>query len=187
MRSEPQPNPNTSQSAFSRFKVSLGSAREDRLTAMEIASWIEDEVQKSHGSDLLQEPQHFSAFIPAISKGIASKLNTDSSTNWLEYEIREKLGYQSFQKPDKIAEAIRYISDKKLWEEVEYRMEISQREAKETLSNIVDRRNKIAHEADIDPSYGIGNRWPIDESMVGEVVGFIERLAESIHQILQDE
>jgi hypothetical protein len=112
LRSEPQPNPNTSQSAFSRFKVSLGSAREDRLTAMEIASWIEDEVRKSRGSDFLQEPQHFSAFIPAISEGIASKLNSDFSTSWLEYEIREKLGYQSFQKPDKIADVIRYISDR---------------------------------------------------------------------------
>ncbi|MBC5795399.1 hypothetical protein H5968_09610 [Sphaerospermopsis sp. LEGE 00249] len=32
------------------------------------------------------------------------------------------------------------------------------------------RRNKIAHEADIDPTFGLGNRWPIDELMVGDAV-----------------
>jgi hypothetical protein len=49
---------------------------------------------------------------------------------------------------------------------------------------IVDRRNKIAHQADIDPTLGLGNRWNIDELMVGDVVNFIEQVVESIHQIL---
>jgi hypothetical protein len=35
----------------------------------------------------------------------------------LEAEIRENLSYESFQQPDKIADAIRLISAKKLWEE----------------------------------------------------------------------
>ncbi|WP_228037153.1 hypothetical protein [Cuspidothrix issatschenkoi] len=49
---------------------------------------------------------------------------------------------------------------------------------------IVDRRNKIAHQADIDPTLGLGNRWNIDELMVGDAVNFIEQVVESIHQIL---
>lgn len=48
----------------------------------------------------------------------------------------------------------------------------------------MDRRNKIAHEADIDPSFGIGNRWPIDAITVNDAVDFIEQVVESIHQIL---
>ncbi len=38
--------------------------------------------------------------------------------DWFDNLIREKHGWQSFQYPDKIAEAIRLISEIKLWDEV---------------------------------------------------------------------
>jgi GGDEF domain-containing protein len=57
-------------------------------------------------------------------------------------------------------------------------------ETHQKLSVIVDRRNKIAHEADIDPTLGLGNRWAIDQAEVGEAVDFIEQVVESIHNIL---
>lgn len=102
----------------------------------------------------------------------------------MEDEIRERLGYQSFQQPDKIADAIRLISDKKLWDEVANNIGKPIRDIKQQLSLIVDRRNKIAHEADIDPTFNIGNRWNIDEVLVNDAVYFIEQVVESIHQIL---
>ena len=55
--------------------------------------------------------------------------------------------------------------------------------AKQQLSAIVDRRNKIAREADIDPTFGMGSRWYIDEVLVKDAVDFIEKVIESIHQI----
>ncbi|MEH2291576.1 hypothetical protein [Nostoc sp.] len=58
------------------------------------------------------------------------------------------------------------------------------KDIKQQLTLIVDRRNKIAHEADIDPTLNIGNRWYIDESMVGDTVDYIGQVVESIHQIL---
>jgi hypothetical protein len=58
------------------------------------------------------------------------------------------------------------------------------KDIKTQLSSIVDRRNKIAHEADIDPTYTIGQRWLIDESLVNDTVDFIEQIVECIHQIL---
>ena len=42
---------------------------------------------------------------------------------------------------------------------------------------VVKRRNQIAHEADIDPTLGLGNRWNIDELMVGDAVNFIEQVS----------
>jgi RiboL-PSP-HEPN len=180
-RPEPISSANTAQSAFSRFQVSLGGARQDRLTAIDIASWLESELQQSQGYDFLQQPHTISALIPTISNSILDKLN---NTAWLESEIRERLGYQSFQQADKIADAIRYISDKKLWDEVAIHMTKPAKDIKQQLNSIVDRRNKIAHEADIDPSYSIGSRWNIDELLVGDAVDFIERLVESIHQVL---
>jgi len=180
-RSEPTPSANTTQSAFSRFQVSLGSARQERLTAIDIASWLEAEIQQTQGYTFLQQSYTVSNLIPTLSSSILKRLN---NTSWLESEIRERLGYQSFQQADKIADAIRYISGKKIWDEVAIQMNKSAKEVKQQLNSIVDRRNKIAHEADIDPTFNIGSRWNIDEVLVGDAVDFIEVLVESIHQAL---
>ncbi len=185
-RVEPISSANTTQSAFSRFQVSLGGARQDRLTAIDLTSWLEAELQQTYGYDFLQQSHTVSALVPAISSSMLDRLN---NTSWLESEIRERLGYQSFQQADKIAEAIRYISDKKLWDEVATKMNnptknITAQGIKQQLNSIVDRRNKIAHEADIDPTFNIGSRWNIDELLVGDAVDFIERLVENIHQVL---
>ena len=180
-RSEPNPPPNSSQSAFSRFQVSLGAARQERLIAIDIASWLENEIQQNQGASFLQQSYLISALLPVISNSILNKLNNAS---WLEDEVRERLAYQSFQQPDKIADAIRQISDKKLWDEVATKIGKPAKDVKQQLSAIVDRRNKIAHEADIDPTFGIGSRWYIDEILVNDAVNFIEQVVESIHQIL---
>jgi hypothetical protein len=180
-RAEPNPSPNSSQSAFSRFQVSLGGARQERLIAMDIAAWLENEIQQSQGSAFLQQSYTVSALLPVISSSVLNRLN---NTSWLEDEIRERLGYQSFQQPDKIADAIRLICDKKLWNEVAARLGRDAKDIKQQLSAIVDRRNKIAHEADIDPTFGIGNRWNIDEVLVNDAVDFIEQVVESIDAIL---
>lgn len=180
-RSEPSPSPGSTQSTFSRFQVSLGGARQERSIAVDIASWLEKEIQQSQGFMFLQQPYTVSALLPVLSNSILQRLNNAS---WLEDEIRERLSYQSFQQPDKIADAIRFISNEKLWDEVAKKLGKSAKEVKQQLSAIVDRRNKIAHEADIDPTFGIGSRWYIDEVLVNDAVNFIEQVVESIHQIL---
>jgi RiboL-PSP-HEPN len=180
-RSEPTPPPNKAQSAFSRFQVSLGGARQERLAALDITSWLESEIQQTYGYEFLLQPHTLADLIPAIADRLTYKLN---STSWLESEIRERLGYKSFQQADKIAEAVRYISDQKLWDEVASKMGKPAKEIQQQLNSIVDRRNKIAHEADIDPTFNIGNRWFIDELLVGDAVDFIEQIVESIHQII---
>ena len=130
------------------------------------------------------EPPAFSRFQISLGNaraGINAGQNIDS---WLEDEIRQRHSYKSFQQPEAIADAIRLISDKKLWEEVSTNMGSPAKSIKQQLSLIVDRRNTIAHEADIDPTLSLGNRWPIDELLVNEAVDFIEQVVESIHKIL---
>ncbi len=180
-RPEPPPSRNSTQSAYSRFRVSLGGARQERLIAIDIGSWLENEIQQSQSSAFLQQSHTIPSLLPILSSSITNKLN---SSTWLEDEIRAQLGYQSFQRPDKIADAVRMISDKRLWEEVANQIGISERDVKQQVIAIVERRDKIAHEADIDPSYGIGNRWPIDEILVNDAVNFIESVVEAIHKIL---
>ncbi len=180
-RPEPAVSANTSKSAFSRFKVSLGGAIQERKIALDIESWLETEIQQNYGSEFLQQSYQLSHLLPMISNSMVNRLN---NTSWLENEIRERLGHKSFQQYDKIAKAIRLISDKKLWEEISNNLNKPAKDIKEQLTAIVDRRNKIAHEADIDPTYNIGNRWPIDDILVNETVDFVEDVVENIHKIL---
>lgn len=180
-RPEPPPTANTSQSAFARFQVSLGGARQERLIALDIAAWLENEIQQNQGASFLQQSHTVSDLLPVISDSLRNQLNQDS---WLKAEIRERLGYQSFQQPEKIAEAMRLISHKKLWDEVASRLGMPAKDVKDQLNFIVDRRNKIAHEADIDPTFGIGSRWDINETLVIDAVDFLESVVENIHQVL---
>jgi hypothetical protein len=101
-------------------------------------------------------------------------VTTPGSTQWLADEIRRQHGWLSFQQPDKVADAIRLFCGKELWKEVGTRLGIDAKSAKNRLALIVDRRNKIAHEADMDPS-SPGARWPIDETLVEEAINSLGR------------
>jgi hypothetical protein len=101
-------------------------------------------------------------------------------TAWLETEIRERHGYLSFQQPEKIADAVRLFSDVKLWPAVATLLGQDESNIRSSLRLIVDRRNKIAHEADIDPSYP-GARWPISEADAAQCRQFIATLVKAIH------
>jgi hypothetical protein len=98
-------------------------------------------------------------------------------------EIRAKHSFLSFQHPDKIADAIRLFSPVNLWERVGLEMARPAQNIKTSLILIIDRRNKIAHEADADPSYP-GQRWPIDRAMVEGIFDEIEMIVSSIYKVV---
>ena len=106
-----------------------------------------------------------------------------TTDSWLEEQIRLRHGYLSFQRPDSIADAIRLVSDIQLWNEVGHQHGTTIQNVRAQLGLIVDRRNKIAHEADMDPSYA-GRLWPVDFGLVDEAVTFMEQLAETINSIV---
>jgi len=101
---------------------------------------------------------------------------------WLDDAIRVRHSWQSFQDPDKIAEAIRLISDVTLWESVGIELNMSAADVKIRLKLIVDRRNKIAHEADSDPT-NPSFRWPIDKNMVNDTLNFIEQICDATYRV----
>jgi len=101
-----------------------------------------------------------------------------------ENSIRERHGFLSFQQPDKIAEAIRLFSTIELWNAVALKIGMSSKDIKEHLRLIIDRRNKIAHEADIDPTYPGGSRWPINVSDVRQVLDFIKKICIAINDVV---
>lgn len=97
-----------------------------------------------------------------------------------EADVRDRHSFLSFQQPDKIADAIRLFYEKPLWKKMAVRMARSEESIKTQLRLIVDRRNKIAHEADVDPSYP-GQRWPISRSDPVAAIDFVEALCEAIY------
>lgn len=113
--------------------------------------------------------------------------NSESKTiNRLEAEIRDRHSFLSFQQPDKVADAIRIISDIKLWQEIGKTINKNDKEIKDQLKLIIDRRNKIAHEADVDPSYP-GARWPITEHDIEYAINLLSSIAESIHTLMVEQ
>ena len=100
----------------------------------------------------------------------------------LEGEIRIRHSFLAFQHPDRIADAVRLVTDARLWDEVGSRLGQDAKAVKSSLKLIVDRRNKIAHEADIDPSYP-GQRWPIDANLVENALQTIDVIALAVFEI----
>ena len=123
---------------------------------------------------------HLSFKIPlaAARAGIAAT----SKTDWLDEAIRDAHSWLSFQHPDRIADAIRLVSAAKLWEEVAMDLGSTAAAVKARLITIVDRRNKIAHEADMDPT-NPGERWPINKVLVDDAVDYVELVTLAIDKV----
>jgi hypothetical protein len=119
-----------------------------------------------------------------VSLDVAARLAAESTIGiHLETEIRMRHSFLSFQQPDKIADAVRLFSPVELWNEVGTLLKEDPRDLKAQLKLLVERRNKIAHEADVDPSYP-GQRWPIAPKDVDDALVFTERVGEAIYQLV---
>ncbi|MDT3395796.1 hypothetical protein RKE29_03900 [Streptomyces sp. B1866] len=119
-----------------------------------------------------------------VSLASVSAALTVGGAAWLEQEIREQHGYLSFQQPDKVADAFRLVSDVSIWTETARQLETKPEDVKRQLKLIVDRRNKIVHAADTDPTPP-RSRYPIGEAMVRDSINFLERVVDAISAVLE--
>lgn len=118
-----------------------------------------------------------------------SKSLTDQSSAF-ELEVRNRLSFSTYQDPEKIAEGIRLISDVELWNEIAIRQGATTttktskaKTLKLELSLIVERRNKIAHEGDLQPGTP-RTPWPIDRTDLKHVASFISEVVKIIDLIV---
>ena len=116
-------------------------------------------------------------------ESVRQAISAPTSDDWLGNEIRERHSWRSFQQADHIAEAIRLISDIRLWEQVSSYLRMPAQDVRQQLNLIADRRNKIVHEADMNPT-PYDTRWPIDEALVDDAINFIEQIVETIYDLL---
>lgn len=116
--------------------------------------------------------------------------NSADASAAFDLEVRTRLGFSTYQDPDKIADGVRLVSNCELWNEVA--MKLGATEAtksarakllKRSLSLIVERRNKIAHEGDLQPGVP-RDPWPITRSDLQYAAGVILDIVNAIDQIV---
>ncbi len=104
-------------------------------------------------------------------------------TLWFDAAIRRSHGWKTFQHPDKIAEAVALASPVAFWDEVARIMGRPSKDVRGELVAIVERRNKIAHEADLDPTFP-GTRWPISIADVSQSAAFVEQIGRAATSLI---
>jgi hypothetical protein len=93
--------------------------------------------------------------------------------------LRENFGHQSFQAPEKIKQALAHVTAEPLWPNVEKRLDSPVARLKE----IVNRRNRIAHEADRDPDDGT-RRLSISADEATRAIDHVQEIASAIAVVL---
>lgn len=113
---------------------------------------------------------------------IAAEAGLHAGTvNWLEGEVRSLFSRDTFQRPDDISKALRFVDDaSKKWVRISTRLGTTAAIAKARLNSIVDRRNMIVHEADIDPVWGSSRSLTADDTEAA--IDFISKLVAAIDQ-----
>ena len=129
-----------------------------------------------------QETPHFRNFNVKISS-VRRALSSPANFDWLNDEVSSQHSWKSFQQPDKIREALQLITEKRVWEEVSSALGLQSGDVKRELELLVERRNKIAHEADVDPSLPT-QKLPIDTTITANAMKFISDIVREIDAIL---
>lgn len=109
-----------------------------------------------------------------------------AASDAFDLEVRRQLSFVTYQDPEKIAEGVRLCSDVELWNAVATHQGAAPaqkvaaaKKIKQQLRAIVDRRNKIAHEGDLQPTLPV-TPWPISQADLAQVSAFIESVVRSI-------
>jgi hypothetical protein len=107
-----------------------------------------------------------------------------------DLEVRNQISYLTFQDPEKIAEAVRLCSAIELWNTLASHLGataatqvIKAQDLKKNLSLIVKRRNRIAHEGDLQPS-PLREPWPITQADLVFVKDHIEQIVRAIDAVV---
>ncbi len=126
----------------------------------------------------------------AVSLGFAKRIATTPESDrcaLVEEEIRRLHGFKTFQNADNISQALALIGVQGIWDKVGRTLSLPSFDVKRRLDIIVDRRNRIAHESDIDPTSGIGTKYPIDYPTIHQVIEFLDRMVRAIHSTVLSE
>lgn len=113
-----------------------------------------------------------------------SVAKADARADLIDQFVREKNSYKSFVDPAKFAEAMKCFVDDP-WDKTAGIVGQPQDTLKRRLKIIYGWRNRIAHEADINPVLAGAERWPIVESDVLAAITDLEMIGLSAIQVVR--
>ncbi|HOV10276.1 MAG TPA: HEPN domain-containing protein [Bacteroidales bacterium] len=96
----------------------------------------------------------------------------------LDNEIRKVNSKHSYQAPSNVERALSIISFKSVWKKISIDMKMNEDDIVKELGLIVHRRNKIAHEADMNPV--TNEKSPIDKQTIRDVRVFLINIVRAI-------
>jgi hypothetical protein len=100
-----------------------------------------------------------------------------------EQAIVRKLKTVSYQTPDNVAKGLSYIwNDPQKWQKIASNMAMDTETVKTELKLIVDQRNRIVHEADINPL--TNQKYSITKSDSQSVTDFLQKAGEAIYMLV---
>ena len=131
----------------------------------------------------------FQVSCEALMRIQAAATSADRSAAF-ELEVRTRLSRVTYQHPDDIADGIRMVSPCALWNEIALKLGATtatvtavSADLRKRLAIIVDRRNKIVHEGDLQPMVP-RTPWLIDRGNVSQVTTFINDVVGAIDSIV---
>jgi len=133
----------------------------------------------------------FRVSLSSVQVALATQGDLASQLNWLDAEIQDQHSYLSFQQPDKIADAIRLVSNVRLWDALALSFgqaamdgESGAKILKRRLTLMVDRRNTIVHESDLNPTPPGDRLYPMTRATAEDAIDFVERLVHEIYALI---
>jgi hypothetical protein len=115
-------------------------------------------------------------------KNVLQEDNEQLKMDHLEAFIYKQNSKNSYQSVKAIERALSLIGLSNVWSKLTTSMNMTAENIKGQLSLIVDRRNKIAHEADINRITGC--KYPINQNDVNTTISFINKLVNAITTLL---
>ncbi len=124
-------------------------------------------------------PKFESYSIPLSSvKELMLTNSEDDKKQIISAAIKKISSQYSYQSARSIENALQLISLKGIWSLIKDEMLLTPKEIKDTLGVIIHRRNKVAHEADLDRISGL--KTEISRSDLDDIFSFIEKLVQAI-------
>lgn len=111
-------------------------------------------------------------------------VSTDSAIreSIFNVSVKKLLAKDSYQSPKSVEYAMNLINLKNVWHKVGLQLSMPSKDVILKLGLIIQRRNKIAHEADIHDLVSM-DKTPIDRSDVDDTFAFLDQIVTAIEEI----
>lgn len=103
---------------------------------------------------------------------------------FLNAAIKKSMSKDTYESPTSIENALGFLGIDKIWTRVCKDTERKPKDTRDQLALIVHRRNKIAHEADID--FATGEKIPIDKETIKDCLFFVQWFVSSVDLIVEN-